>query len=120
MGRCERMLRAVGVVLALAFTLVASLPLHAQTVLFGPIQYTRTAGPPDQFTATFALPTGTTAPYTIHIVNGNADGTKRVSSGTIKLNGIQIAGPNDFGQNVAVIDRAVTLQIGRASCRERV
>ncbi|HRB81419.1 MAG TPA: DUF6531 domain-containing protein, partial [Nitrospira sp.] len=110
MGRCERMLRAVGVVLALAFTLVASLPLHAQTVLFGPIQYTRTAGPPDQFTATFALPTGTTAPYTIHIVNGNADGTKRVSSGTIKLNGIQIAGPNDFGQNVAVIDRAVTLQ----------
>jgi len=33
-----------------------------------------------------------------------------VSSGTIKLNGSQIAGPNDFGQNVAVIDRAVTLQ----------
>ncbi|MBP8116176.1 MAG: IPT/TIG domain-containing protein [Nitrospira sp.] len=110
MGRCERMFRAVGVVLALAFTLVTSLPLHAQTVLFGPTQYTRTAGPPNQFTATFALSAGTTAPYTIHIVNGNADGTKRISSATIKVNGLQVAGPGDFGQNVAVIDRTVSLQ----------
>ena len=84
--------------------------LQAQMVLFGPTTYTRTAGAPNQFADTFTLPAGTTAPYTIHIVNGNADGTKRVSSGTIKLNGIQIARPNDFGQNVAVIDRAVTLQ----------
>jgi len=104
------MFRAVGVVLALAFTLVTSLPLHAQTVLFGPTQYTRTAGPPNQFTATFALSAGTTAPYTIHIVNGNADGTKRISSATIKVNGLQVAGPGDFGQNVAVIDRTVSLQ----------
>jgi uncharacterized protein YjdB len=55
------------------------------------------------------LPAGTTAPYTIHIVNGQADGTKRISSATIKLNGVQVAGPSDFGQNVAVIDRPVAL-----------
>jgi hypothetical protein len=97
MGRCERMFRAVGVVLALAFTLVTSLPLHAQTVLFGPTQYTRTAGPPNQFTATFMrCSAGTTAPYTIHIVNGHADGTKRISSATIKVNGLQVAGPERF------------------------
>ena len=56
--------------------------LQAQMVLFGPTTYTRTAGAPNQFADTFTLPAGTTAPYTIHIVNGNADGTKRVSSAT--------------------------------------
>jgi hypothetical protein len=84
--------------------------LQAQMVLFGPTTYTRTAGAPNQFTDTFTLPAGTTAPYTIHIVNGNADGTKRISSATIKAERQQVAGPGDFGQNVAVIDRAVTLQ----------
>ncbi len=43
--------------------------LQAQMVLFGPTTYTRTAGAPNQFTHTFTLPTGTTAPYTIQIVN---------------------------------------------------
>lgn len=66
--------------------------------------------PPNQFTDTFTLPAGTTAPYTLHIVNGNADGTKRISSARVTLNGTEIAGPSDFGQNVAVIDRTVALQ----------
>lgn len=83
---------------------------QAQTVLFGPQTYQRTAGPPNQFTDTFTLPAGTTLPYTLHVVNGNADGTKRISSATVKLNGTQILGPSYFGQNVAIIDRPVTLQ----------
>ena len=81
----------------------------AQTILFGPKTYTRTAGPPNQFTETFTLPAGTTAPYTLHVINGNANGTNRVSSATVQLNGTQILGPSDFGQNVAVLDRPVTL-----------
>ena len=96
--------------LALALGLTITAPAFAQTVLFGPNQYTRTAGPPNQFTDTFTLPSGTTAPYTLHVLNGNANGTNRISSATIKLNGLQIAGPSDFGQNVAVIDRTVALQ----------
>jgi hypothetical protein len=87
---------------------VASLA-SAQTVLFGPTTYTRTAGPPNQFTATFPLPTGATAPYTLHLVNGHADGTKRISSATVTLNGTSIFGPSDFGQNVAVLDQIVPL-----------
>ncbi len=94
----------------LAMGLALTAPAFAQTVLFGPKQYTRTAGPPNQFTDTFTLPTSTTAPYTLHVVNGNANGTNRISSATIKLNGAQILGPSDFGQNVAVLDRTVTLQ----------
>ena len=98
------------VMLCLAFVLVNQEIVQAQTVLFGPKTYTRTAGPPNQFTDTFTLPAGTTAPYTLHIVNGNANGTNRISSATVTLNGTQILGPSDFGQNVAVIDRTVTLQ----------
>ncbi|MFO0700347.1 MAG: hypothetical protein U0236_14070 [Nitrospira sp.] len=95
-----------------ALTLVLLGPdlASAQTVLFGPKTYTRTAGPPNQFTDTFTLPAGTTAPYTLHVVNGNTNGTNRISSATVKLNGTQILGPSDFGQNVAVIDRTTTLQ----------
>ena len=94
----------------LAMGLALTAPAFAQTVLFGPKQYTRTAGPPNQFTDTFTLPSGTTAPYTLHVVNGNANGTNRISSATVKLNSTQILGPSDFGQNVAVIDRTVSLQ----------
>ena len=94
----------------LAMGLALTAPAFAQTVLFGPKTYTRTAGPPNQFTDTFTLPAGTTAPYTLHIVNGNANGTNRISSATVKLNGVEILDPNDFGQNVAVLDRTVALQ----------
>ncbi|MEK6762394.1 MAG: carboxypeptidase regulatory-like domain-containing protein [Nitrospirota bacterium] len=94
----------------LVMGLALTVPAFAQTVLFGPKQYTRTAGPPNQFTDTFTLPSGTTAPYTLHVVNGNANGTNRISSATVKLNGVEILDPNDFGQNVAVLDRTVTLQ----------
>ena len=94
----------------LAMGLALTVPAFAQTVLFGPKQYTRNAGPPNQFTDQFTLPAGTTTPYTLHIINGNANGTNRISSATVKLNGTQILGPNDFGQNVAVIDRTVSLQ----------
>ncbi|MCC6965793.1 MAG: Ig-like domain-containing protein, partial [Nitrospira sp.] len=108
MGVCGWVVRITG--MALVLMCVTGLPSQAQTVLFGPTPYTRTAGPPNHFTATITLPAGTTPPYTLHIANGNADGTKRISSATIKLNGAQILGPNDFGQNVAVIDRTVALQ----------
>src|SRR5262249_2075528 len=43
------------------------------------------------------------------IVNGNADGSNRVSSARIALNGVQILGPSDFNQHVATIVRPVTL-----------
>ena len=75
----------------LAMGLALTVPAFAQTVLFGPKQYTRNAGPPNQFTDQFTLPAGTTTPYTLHIINGNANGTNRISSATVKLNGTQIA-----------------------------
>ena len=104
------MRRSLSVLTVMTIMLALTVPAFAQTVLFGPKTYTRTAGPPNSFTDTFTLPAGTTAPYTLHVVNGNANGTNRISSATIKLNGVEILDPNDFGQNVAVLDRTVALQ----------
>ena len=48
--------------------------------------------------------------YRLHIVNGTASGADRVSSAVIRLNGVEVAGPSDFNQNVAQLDVAVSLQ----------
>jgi hypothetical protein len=79
----------------------------AMTPVFGPKQYTRTAGPPQTFTETFQH-CGTT-PCQLVMVNGNADGTNRISSASISLNGTQIIDPSDFNQQVAKIVKPVTL-----------
>jgi RHS repeat-associated protein len=77
--------------------------------VFGPRRFDRTTGQPNQYVEQFSLPAGVTSPYTIHIQNGAADGSSRVSSATVKLNGIDILTPNDLNQNVPGLDRTVTL-----------
>lgn len=79
-----------------------------QTV-FGPKHYVRSAGEPNVYTETFALPGQVVAPYLLRIDNGNQDGTNRVTSATVTLNGVQVAGPNDFGEKTAVIERTVSV-----------
>src|SRR5262249_16248962 len=77
------------------------------TVDFGPKQYIRDAGPPDTFTETFQY--DGTFPCQIVVVNGKADGTRRISSASISLNGQQIVGPKDFNQQIGEIVKAVFL-----------
>jgi Bacterial Ig-like domain/Metallo-peptidase family M12B Reprolysin-like/IPT/TIG domain len=89
---------------------VAQAQVTANTPVFGPQTYTRTTGAPNEYTTTFTAPPWIVSPFNLHIVNGDASGKNRISSATIALNGVQIAGPSDFNQNVATIDRSVTLQ----------
>src|ERR1041385_8043561 len=77
--------------------------------IFGPRRFDRTSGTPNQYIEQFSLPSGFVAPFSIHIQNGNPDGTQRVSSATIKLNGVDVLSPSDLNQNVAVVDRQVNL-----------
>src|SRR3954471_5744585 len=77
--------------------------------IFGPKQYVRTTGAPNQYTDTFAVPAWVVSPYKLHIQNGDPSGSNRISSATITVNGTQVAGPSDFNQNVAALDRTVTL-----------
>ncbi len=98
-------------VLVCAGLAVAAPPAFAtEQVIFGPVTHTRTTGPPNQFTDTFALPSTLIAPFRLHVQNGNPDGSHRISSATITLNGTQVAGPSDFNQQVAGFDKTVTLQ----------
>src|SRR6185312_1427339 len=102
----------VAVVLS-AILLVHVLPATTQSgssvQIFGPKEYVRTTGAPNQYTDTIAVPAWVISPYKLHIQNGDSSGSNRVSSATITVNGTQVAGPSDFNQNVAALDRTVTL-----------
>jgi len=104
-------MRAGCCLIVLVVTLLASiLPAFSSTQMapaFGPKKYSRTASSPQIFTETFQ---GCgTAPRQIVVINGNADGTNRISSASIFLNGKEILGPRDFNQQVAKIVKPVVL-----------
>jgi len=53
-----------------------------------------------------AEPIGT---YALKVINGKADGSRRVSSARIVLNGVEILSPNNFSQQVEFLTIPVTL-----------
>ncbi len=77
--------------------------------VYGPRQFTRQTGPPTTVTEQFSLPANAAAPFTILVENGAPDGSNRVSSATITLNGATLYSQNDFNHNVASLTRTVTL-----------
>src|SRR5206468_11858932 len=67
--------------------------------IFGPQRYVRTTGPKNVYTTTVDVPAWVTSPFTMHIQNGEPNGTYRVSSAWIEVNGTQVAAaPADFNQ----------------------
>ncbi|MEK6280646.1 MAG: PKD domain-containing protein [Acidobacteriota bacterium] len=80
-----------------------------QMVIFGPRRFDRTTGPPNKYVEQFALPAGVTSPFTLHIQNGEPNGANRISSAIVKLNGFEVSTPSDLNQNVAIVDRLVSL-----------
>ena len=47
------------------------------------------------------------ADFVLRVQNGSADGTQRVSSALISLNGVKILAPADFNQNVQTLERSI-------------
>jgi hypothetical protein len=86
--------------LVVAFSVVA----FAETFnAFGPEDFVRSSGKPTDVIRTFTVANPNSS-YTLRIDNGGLNGKfRRVSSGVITLNGIEVVRPNDFNQNVAVI-----------------
>lgn len=80
------------------------------TTLFGPKQYVRNATSPLLYTDDFSSPASVGEPFVLRIQNGAADGSNRISSAWITVNGVQVAGPADFGLNVALVERTVSLK----------
>ena len=60
----------------------------------------------------FTVSATAASPYKVRIFNGNPDGTERVSSCTVLLNGTYVIVQNDVNQQVGVLEREVTLRPG--------
>lgn len=89
--------------LLLPATALASTGLAGTFVTFGPQVFTQNVGRPVPQAFTILDPTTT---YTLQIDNNG------VSSSTVQLNGVVILGPKDFGKNITVITKPVTLSAG--------
>ncbi len=93
--------------LFLLVLLVAAIPAAAHVNVFGPKTFTTSAGAPQSVSETVSLSgpcdLGPSAVYTLVVTN---DG---VSSASIRVNGAEVVGEQDFNQNVSSIERTVTL-----------
>lgn len=77
-------------------------------IVYGPRQFDRT-GPLTKFSEQFTLPGDAVAPFNIQILNGTLDGTNRVLSGAVRLNGTILADSNEI--NLAVPSTTKTIQL---------
>ncbi len=84
-------------------------PSHGSFTLYGPRVFERSTGQPKTVIVTLTKSGYAAPPYILHVLNGAADGTHRVSSATIRLNGNQVCGSSDFNQHVTTIERSVNL-----------
>src|SRR5688572_15534874 len=77
---------------------------QSETVTFyGPQRFERQSGSPITITEQFSIPAGVVAPFTLHLVNGAPDGTLRVSSATITLNGVELFTQNEIKESTPSI-----------------
>lgn len=94
--------------------------------VFGPESFVRTRGATTVHNRTFNVPPHVSSPFSLQIVNGNPDGTKRraitnaVSSGRVLIDGLEVVSPNDFSKTVAVIDKPLTLVPGNHTLEIRL
>lgn len=76
--------------------------------IFGPRRFDST-GPLTRTAESFPLPTDAVGPYTIQVQNGDLDGSNRVLTGTVSLNGAALLGWSDLNLSVPSVSRPVTL-----------
>lgn len=101
--------RGLGVILSwLGILLLLAAEGAAGERVFGPALYQRGTGAPKTYQGAFEVcdPSGS---FRLVVENG-PDGVPRVSSATVLLNGTRVVGPSDLNQQVAGLDRPVTLR----------
>lgn len=87
----------------------ATAPAAETFIVFGPRRFTREQGAPVNIVAPFTIPTDAVAPFSVQVENGDADGSNRISSADIKLNGIDLFTSGNFNQTVGTLTKSVTL-----------
>ncbi|HEX9983135.1 MAG TPA: Ig-like domain-containing protein [Thermoanaerobaculia bacterium] len=84
---------------------------------FGPKKYVRTTGPKDVYTATVDVPPWLKGPFRLRVQNGEANGTFRVSSAIVEVNGVELLTQSDFNQNAASYEKPVTLTTPKSTLK---
>jgi PKD repeat protein len=102
--------------ICLAFVLITMFPwtfnlFSSPTTIYGPRKFTRSSAKPVVVTETFSAPNATT--YNLIVFNGEK-GKNRVSSATVKINGIEILRESDFNQQVDRIERSISLLLSNS------
>ncbi len=88
----------------------ASIYIENAVTAYGPKQFLRTKGKPNNYVETFTLPQNCIdGTYKIVVKNGEANGSNRISSSTITINQVEIFRQSDFNQNVYQLEKPVTL-----------
>src|SRR6266700_2280599 len=82
----------------------------ASFLVFGPERFIRSGSTPVTETRQFSISATAAAPYRMCIVNGNANGTQRISSATILVNGVSVVTQSELNQHVGGLMKEVTLQ----------
>src|SRR6266516_424050 len=82
----------------------------ASFLVFGLERFIRSGGTPVTETRHFTTSATAAAPYRMCIVNGNANGTQRISSATIMVNGVSVVTQSELNQHVGGLMKEVTLQ----------
>ncbi len=79
-------------------------------IAFGPQNYSRGQGEPVMVPANFTVSNPNTS-YTLQIINGGINDTagEPVSSSIFTLNGTEIIGPQEFNQNVSLIEKPIAV-----------
>lgn len=90
------------------YTLSAGRYAQTESVV-GVWVFERSTGAPELERVSAPLPAGARGPFTLRIVNGDAGGQARVTSGEVFLNGERIMSTNDFSNRVGTIERSVNL-----------
>src|SRR6266700_3779145 len=82
----------------------------ASFLVFGPERFIRSGSTPVTETRQFSISATAAAPYRMCILNGNANGTQRISSATISVNGVSVVTQSELNQHVGGLMKEVTLQ----------
>ena len=115
-----RWLFAVLAVFALLLSSVSHADFRQPSVpvaLVGPVVVTVPGAGPAEQTFSFTPPAGILAPFTLHVLNGSGQSMPPATSGTIWLDDVQIAGPNDFRKEIGSFSRVVESGSGTHTLR---
>ncbi len=108
-GRLHRLVVQTAPFLLLALLAAVGLLAPARAwaeTLFGPRSFTLTTATPQTTSVLMSTPAGAAH---LHVRNGAADGSARLSHASLLLNGVEVVSPRELGAHVALADVPVTL-----------